>query len=155
MNAKDWIERLKMEEHPEGGWYVESFRDSRIDSGKSASTAIYFLLTRGAPSHFHRIRSAEMWHFYAGSPLLVHQLRTKEGYKEHRIGEDWDLGYHFQSVVPPMSWFAAETLGDFSLVGCTVAPGFEFTDFELAKRDELLASFPEYHELVTRLTRGE
>ena len=153
MKAEDWIQKLNMQQHPEGGWYVESFRDAQNISGKSASTAIYFLLLQGSPSHFHRIQSAEMWHFYAGSPLLVHQLRTDEGHRIHRIGRDWDKGYRFQSVVPPMSWFAAETLGDFSLVGCTVAPGFEFSDFELAKRENLIESFPEHQELIGRLTR--
>jgi predicted cupin superfamily sugar epimerase len=153
MNAEDWIQRLNMKSHPEGGWYVESFRDAHQLQEKSASTAIYFLLLRGEPSHFHRIRSAEMWHFYAGSPLIVHQLRTDEGYKEHRVGRDWEDGYRFQSVVPPMSWFAAESLGDFSLVGCTVAPGFEFADFELAKGEELVRSFPKYQDLIDRLTR--
>lgn len=152
MSAKDWIQRLQMNEHPEGGWYVESFRDEREIDKRSASTAIYFLLERGVPSHFHKIASAELWHFYSGAPLIVHELRGNT-YIQHRIGPNWEQGERFQISVPAHSWFAAETQGAFSLVGCTVAPGFSFEDFVLAKRDELTAIYPDKKSLIERLTR--
>lgn len=152
MSAQEWIRRLKMTQHPEGGWYVESFRDSRIIEDRNASTAIYFLLEEGVPSHFHQIRSAEMWHFYCGAPLIVHELSEK-GYTQHKVGASWDNGESFQAVIPAYSWFGAETTGAYSLVGCTVAPGFSFQDFTLAKRGDLIKRYGEHTELIERLTR--
>ena len=149
--ASYWIDTLQMNKHPEGGWYVETFRDEHISAGKSASTAIYFLLTEAEVSHFHRIASAEMWHFYAGSPVLVHQL-DENGYTTHKIGSEWEQGERFQAVVPAGVWFAAESLGAYSLVGCTVAPGFEFADFELGQREKLEELFPMHHDLIARFT---
>ena len=153
MSAKDWIQRLEMNEHPEGGWYVESFRDERMIENRSASTAIYFLLERGVPSHFHKIASAELWHFYCGAPLLVHELRGGS-YLAHRVGPDWERGERFQATIPAYSWFGAETLGAYSLVGCTVAPGFSFDDFALAKRERLFGEYPKHRALIERLTRS-
>ena len=152
MCARQWIERLRLQEHPEGGWFVESFRDDRVIEARSASTAIYFLLEKDKPSHFHRIQSAEMWHFYAGDPLVVHQLRVDTGYQTHMLGSSWGRGEGFQAVVPAHSWFAAESLGDYSLVGCTVAPGFEFADFELAEQEPLCDQFPDHHDLIRKYT---
>lgn len=152
MNAQEWIRRLNMTQHPEGGWYAESFRDVRIIEDRNASTAIYFLLEEGVPSHFHQIRSAEMWHFYCGDPLIVHELSEK-GYTQHKVGSNWDSGESFQAVIPAYSWFGAETTGAYSLVGCTVAPGFSFQDFTLAKRGDLIKRYGEHTELIERLTR--
>lgn len=152
MSAKEWIRRLNMTQHPEGGWYVESFRDSRVIEERNASTAIYFLLEEGVPSHFHQIRSAEMWHFYCGAPLVVHEFGNK-GYIKHVVGSDWDRGASFQVVIPAYSWFGAETTGAYSLVGCTVAPGFSFQDFVLAERDDLLKKYGLHANLIERLTR--
>ena len=152
MSAHDWIQRLGLQSHPEGGWFVESFRDERVLEERNASTAIYFLLEKDKPSHFHRIQSAEMWHFYAGDPLMVHQLRNDTGYQTHLLGSDWERGERFQAVVPAQSWFAAETLGDFSLVGCTVAPGFDFADFELAAVRDLQQEFSAHSSLIARFT---
>ena len=156
MSAQQWIDRLQLQPHPEGGWFAESFRDiRRIEDGKySASTAIYFLLEAGIPSHLHKIGASELWHFYAGAPLLVHQLCEKDGYVTHRVGESWEDGARFQAVVPPHVWFGAETLGEFSLVGCTVAPGFEFSEFTLGTREELCRLFPDHVDIVRRLTRN-
>ena len=153
MSAKEWIQRLNMTQHPEGGWYVESFRDPRVIQKRNASTAIYFLLEKGVPSHFHQIQSAEMWHFYCGASLVVHELSDK-GYIRHVVGANWDGGESFQAVIPARSWFGAETLGEYSLVGCTVAPGFSFDDFTLAKRDVLTNLYGEHEGLIERLTRS-
>jgi len=152
MSAKEWIRRLNMTQHPEGGWYVESFRDPRIIDDRNASTAIYFLLEEGVPSHFHQIRSAEMWHFYCGAPLVVHELSAK-GYTEHMVGANWSNGESFQATIPAFSWFGAETMGAYSLVGCTVAPGFSFQDFTLAKREELTKRYGNHAQLIERFTR--
>lgn len=152
MSAQQWIERLGLQSHPEGGWFVETFRDDRMAEARSASTAIFFLLEKDKPSHFHRIQSAEMWHFYAGDPLMVHQLRHDTGYQTHLLGSCWEKGERFQAVVPAQSWFASETLGEFSLVGCTVAPGFEFVDFELATAELLMQDFSAHSSLIERFT---
>ena len=152
MSAKEWIRRLNMTQHPEGGWYVESFRDPRVIEERNASTAIYFLIEKGVPSHFHQIRSAELWHFYCGASLIVHEL-SEQGYTKHMVGPNWDKGESFQTVIPAFSWFGAETTGEYSLVGCTVAPGFSFHDFTLAKRDTLTEEYGAHAQLIKRLTR--
>ena len=151
-SASYWIDTLQMNKHPEGGWYVETFRDEYISSRKSASTAIYFLLTEAEVSHFHRIASVEMWHFYAGAPVVVHQIDAQGEYTRHVVGADWEQGERFQAVVPAGAWFAAESTGAYSLVGCTVAPGFEFADFELGQRQVLVELFPKHRELIEQFT---
>jgi uncharacterized protein len=131
-SAADIIARLHLAPHPEGGHYREMFRDSRTDAdGRSASTAIYFLLARGERSHWHRVDAVEIWHFYAGSPLAL-QIADEHGQRSLHLGADLAAGETPQAVVPAAAWQAAESLGDWTLVGCTVAPGFEFGGFELA-----------------------
>ncbi|CDN49765.1 cupin domain-containing protein [Neorhizobium galegae] len=131
MKPEEIIATLGMQRHPEGGWYVETFRDE--DGGaRGHSTAIYYLLEAGERSHWHRVRdAAEVWHFYAGDPL---RLRISEGetVEEVRLGSDLARGERPQAVVPANAWQAAEPLGRFTLVGCTVAPGFQFSSFEMA-----------------------
>ena len=129
--AADIIAKLKLKPHPEGGHYRETFRDSRLQEGRAASTAILFLLARGERSHWHRIDAVEIWHFYAGSPL---KLEIVDGAKEEivRLGADIHAGEVPQVTVPARAWQAAESFGDWTLVGCTVAPGFDFAGFELA-----------------------
>jgi predicted cupin superfamily sugar epimerase len=158
LTAADIIRLLGLAPHPEGGHFRETFRDDvvrfslprlrgRVGEGarekpareqadsRAASTAIYFLLTRGERSHWHRIDAAEMWHFYAGAPLALEIAAT-----EHRpitrvlLGTDLARGERPQTVVPARAWQAAESLGEWTLVGCTVAPGFEFAGFELAPK---------------------
>jgi predicted cupin superfamily sugar epimerase len=130
--AADIIARLALKPHPEGGHYRETFRDARRDSnGRSASTAIYFLLARGERSHWHRIDAVEVWHHYAGSALELH-IADGDGARRLRLGPDLAAGEVPQAIVPVQAWQAAESLGDWSLVGCTVAPGFDFATFELA-----------------------
>jgi predicted cupin superfamily sugar epimerase len=133
--AAEIIARLELKPHPEGGHYRETFRDSRRDvNGRSASTAIYFLLARGECSHWHRIDAAEVWHYYAGSALNL-QIADDVGQRCIRLGPDLAAGEVPQTIVPAQAWQAAESSGDWTLVGCTVAPGFDFTKFELAAPD--------------------
>jgi uncharacterized protein len=128
------IARLGLKPHPEGGHYRETFRDTRCDAnGRASSTAIYFLLARGERSHWHRIDAVEVWHYYAGSALDL-QIADDSGQRTVRLGPD--LGGEVpQAIVPAQAWQAAESSGDWTLVGCTVAPGFEFSKFEMAPKD--------------------
>ena len=130
--AADIIARLELKPHPEGGYYRETFRDSRLDAdGRSLSTAIYFLLARGERAHWHRIDAVEIWHYYAGSALSL-QIADHGDKRSIRLGPDLAAGEVPQAVVPAHAWQAAESTGDWTLVGCTVAPGFDFAKFELA-----------------------
>jgi len=135
LSAAEIIARLELKPHPEGGHFRETFRDPHnARDGRAASTAIYFLLARGERSHWHRIDAAEVWHYYAGSPLVLSIAR--DGPVETiRLGPDIAAGERPQAVVPAHAWQAAESLGDWTLVGCTVAPGFDFSTFELAEAD--------------------
>jgi len=135
LSAAEVIERLKLQRHPEGGHYRETFRDSQMLDGRAASTAIYFLLARGERSRRHRIDAVEVWHHYAGAPLLL-LIGDGRGTATIRLGEDLGAGEEPQAVVPAGAWQSAESLGDWTLVGCTVAPGFEFSGFELAPKEE-------------------
>ena len=133
-SAAEIIARLELKPHPEGGHYRETFRDSRTDAGgRSLSTAIYFLLARGERSHWHRIDAVEVWHYYAGSALAL-RIADADGERSVALGPDLTAGEYPQAVVPAHAWQAAESTGDWTLVGCTVAPGFEFAKFELAPK---------------------
>jgi uncharacterized protein len=133
--AAEIIARLELKPHPEGGHYRETFRDSRRDAdGRSTSTAIYFLLARGERSHWHRIDAAEVWHYYAGSALNL-QIADEVGQRCISLGPDLAAGEVPQAIVPAQAWQAAEGTGDWTLVGCTVAPGFDFAKLELAEPD--------------------
>ena len=134
--AADIVRLLDLAPHPEGGHFRESFRDARrLEGDRAASTAIYFLLARGERSHWHRIDATEVWHFYAGAPLRL-EIAAHEGAEILRttLGADLAAGERPQAIVPAGAWQAAESLGDWTLVGCTVAPGFAFESFELAPR---------------------
>lgn len=133
MTAAEIIETLGMQRHPEGGWYVETFRD-KAGSTRGHSTAIYYLLEQGERSHWHRVKdAAEAWHFYAGSPLKLRLAKDGEQAREIILGIDLAQGERPQAVVEANEWQSAESLGTFTLVGCTVAPGFEFSKFEMAE----------------------
>jgi predicted cupin superfamily sugar epimerase len=133
MEAADIIRMLELRPHPEGGHFGETFRDAVKGGARAASTAIYFLLARGERSHWHRVDAAEVWHYYAGAPLVLEIADTDDGpIRRARLGADLAAGERPQAVVPPHAWQAAESLGDWTLVGCTVAPGFEFSGFEMA-----------------------
>jgi hypothetical protein len=134
-SAADIIARLELKPHPEGGYYRETFRDAGAGaSGRAHSTAIYYLLARGERSHWHRIDAAEVWHYYAGSALTLRIAH--DGGTQHMVtlGSDVAAGERPQAIVPAQAWQAAESVGDWTLVGCTVAPGFEFANFELAPK---------------------
>jgi uncharacterized protein len=134
LSAAEIIARLELKPHPEGGHYRETFRDSNLDAdGRSRSTAIYFLLARGERSHWHRVDAVEVWHYYAGDALIL-QIADDDGAHDLRLGSDLAAGEAPQATVPAHAWQAAETTGDWTLVGCTVAPGFEFAGFELAPK---------------------
>ena len=136
LSARDIIELLDLKPHPEGGHFRECFRDARaVEGGRAASTAIYFLLARGERSQWHRIDAVEVWHHYAGAPLAL-TIAAREGAAVERLmlGPDLAAGARPQAVVPAGAWQAAESLGDWTLVGCTVAPGFDFASFELAPK---------------------
>lgn len=130
--ADEIIARLELKPHPEGGHYRETFRDSRtVDGSRAASTAIYFLLARGEKSHWHRVDAAEVWHYYAGGALTL-RIADDNGERTIRLGPDVMAGEQPQAIVPAYAWQAAQSSGDWTLVGCTVAPGFDFAKFELA-----------------------
>ncbi|WP_156332595.1 cupin domain-containing protein [Rhodopseudomonas sp. AAP120] len=132
LTAAEVIARLDLKPHPEGGHYRETFRDPRCDpTGRSFSTAIYFLLARGERSHWHRIDAVEIWHYYAGAPLTL-EIADDDGARTLTLGPDVAAGQLPQAIVPPHAWQAASAAGDWTLVGCTVAPGFDFANFEMA-----------------------
>ena len=132
LSPEDIIRELDMQLHPEGGWYVQTFRD-RNGGERGHSTAIYYLLTNGQRSHWHRVHdAAEVWHYYAGAPLALHRSEDGAGTETLKLGTDIASGERPQAIIPANWWQSAETLGDYTLVGCTVAPGFEFSKFEMA-----------------------
>jgi hypothetical protein len=134
LTATDVIRHLDLKPHPEGGYFRETFRDARlVEGGRPASTAIYFLLTRGQRSRWHRIDAVETWHFYAGDPLLLDVTASaSDAIDQVTLGPDIMAGHRPQAIVPADAWQAAESVGFWTLVGCTVAPGFDFARFELA-----------------------
>ena len=154
--AQRLIERLGLVPHPEGGWYRETHRTpatvtTQNGAIRNAGTSIYFLLTSGFFSAFHRIASDETWHFYRGDPVLVDVIADDGGCERHEIG----VGDAFQCTVPAGAWFASHVEGEsgYALVGCDVAPGFDFADFEMAACAELSARFSAHAELIARYTR--
>ena len=129
--AEKLIEHLRLQPHPEGGWYRETWRHDAGEGQRGAGTAILFLLERGQKSAWHRVDATEIWHFYAGSPLRLAHAEDPLVVTEDVLGPDALAGQQPQIIVPPHVWQSAETLGDWTLVGCTVSPAFEFTGFEL------------------------
>jgi len=135
LTASEIIRLLDLKPHPEGGHFRATFRDSRTVDGRAASTAIYFLLARGERSHWHRVDAVETWHWYAGAALALQVARQPGHVESWVLGSDLAAGHSPQFVVPAYAWQAAGSLGDWTLCGCTVAPGFEFSGFELASKD--------------------
>ena len=164
-NAQYWIDRLSLSPHPEGGYYRVTYQStltiaqdalpSAFHGDRCASTAIYFLLAERDFSAFHRLASDELWHFYAGSALIVYVIDPEGNYSELHLGNEFEAGEVFQEVVKAGCWFGSrlKNPAGFALVGCTVAPGFDFADFEMAKRSELIASYPKHRKLIEELTR--
>ena len=163
MSAADLVRALDLKPHPEGGWFRETYRASetipaaalprRFGGERSISTAIYFLLEAGQCSHLHRIQSDEVWHFYSGDPLLVVEIDTAGNLKTRRLGSPAQGGT-YQHVVPAGVWYGATLAegGRYALVGCTVAPGFDFSDFALADRARMLGEYPAHQDWIRRLT---
>ena len=162
--GKYWIEKLGLIEHPEGGYYKETYRSEekipldvlpdRYKSERTFGTSIYFLLTTESVSNFHRLNSDEIWHYHQGGAARIHFISPIGEHYTKVIGADFKTGQSLQVVIPRNYWFAAEVISeDFILVGCTVAPGFEFEDFELADRQKLCATWPELKGLIESFTR--
>jgi predicted cupin superfamily sugar epimerase len=163
--AQRWIDGLQLRPHPEGGYYRQTYRCAevvpaaalppRFGGDRAFSTAIYFLLEGDDFSALHRIKSDEMWHFYDGSPLTVHTIDPHGEYAAITLGRDLAAGQVPQAVVPA-GWLFGSALNDtrlYALVGCTVAPGFDFADFEMPGREKLLRLYPRHRQVIERLTR--
>lgn len=165
MTAENFVKHLQLKPHPEGGFFKETYRSNgticsehlspNFMGGRNYSTAIYFLLQKGDYSAFHQIASDECWHFYEGGTLLVHIIDEEGKYYCIRLGRRIDEGETFQFVVPANCWFASEPAPgtEFTLVGCTVAPGFDFADFEMADAKKLVNQFPQHQSIIQRLCR--
>jgi len=160
-----WIEKLQLAKHIEGGYYREIYR-SRITVNKSSlpdsfhgarniCTAIYFLLEKKQFSAFHRIASDEIWHFYHGDALTIYEIEFDGTLLEHKLGGTAEAGEVFQAVIKAGNWFASRVANGegYALVGCTVSPGFDFEDFELAERKALIDQLPQHEKLIMQLTR--
>jgi uncharacterized protein len=158
------IKHLQLNKHVEGGWYNEVYRSGLLfkkeqlpplfSAERNACTHIYFLLEKNNFSAFHRIKSDELWHFYAGDPLIIYEIGTDGKMKEHLLGNDIEKGQSFFCVIKGNNWFASRVAdsGEYGLAGCTVAPGFDFNDFELAEKNTLIKTYPQHSELIHRLT---
>lgn len=158
MDAKKWIEHLELEPHPEGGFYKSTYSsDVLTDCAQGERpfyTSIYFLLRSEDVSHFHRLQSDEIWYFHGGSSLTVHMITPDGVYKEVAVGLDVEKGEVPQLMVPKHTIFGSSVkeLDTFALVGCMVSPGFDFADFELFERTDLLKQYPEHQAIIERLT---
>jgi predicted cupin superfamily sugar epimerase len=165
ISVEEYVSLLSLKPHPEGGFFRETYRSSesipasflsdRFIESRNLSTSIYYLLDRESFSSFHRIKSDEIWHFYNGCGLYIYEIDKVGNYVTHKLGNNLKEGFSFQITIKSESWFAAENINklDYSLVGCTVAPGFDFNDFEIAKRDELLQEYPQFNKDIIRLTK--
>ncbi|HAP37052.1 MAG TPA: hypothetical protein DCQ28_14410 [Bacteroidetes bacterium] len=163
--GKDWIKRLELQPHPEGGYFKEIYRAEgivsqpnlpvRFSGGRAYSTAIYYLLESGDFSSMHRLDSDEQWFHIDGSALTIHSIDPKGNYTKHLIGKNLDAGEFPYAMVSHGNWFGGtvDEPESFVLVGCVVAPGFDFDDFELAKRSELIKQFPQHKDIIERLTK--
>lgn len=160
------VKTLKLEPHPEGGYFRESYRSSGyissdnlpndIDGNRNYCTGIYYLLKSDDFSAFHRINQDEMWHFYMGNAIQITMISTIGELESITLGQDLSRGQLLQFVVPKNYWFAAKVVASnsYALVGCTVSPGFDFKDFELAQRHRLIAQFPQHKAVIKSLTRS-
>lgn len=164
-SAEYWVKNLGLKSHPEGGFFKEIYKSSesilkenlpqRFTGDRVFSTSIYYLLNNENVSHFHRIKQDEVWHFYEGDSLAIHCLSGDGGYSKFLLGRNIEAGESFQVVVKAGDYFAAEVndKSSFGLVGCTVSPGFDFEDFELPKRRDLIDLFPEHQVIIEKFTQ--
>jgi hypothetical protein len=163
--AKYYIDKLKLQKHPEGGYFNEIYRSDEIFTAsvlperymgnRAFSTSIYFLLDGKDISAFHKLQSNEIWHFYDGCPVRVSIITPLQTLEERVLGNNLDGNENLQTVINKHSWFGAELLdkSSFSLIGCTVSPGFDFQDFEMGKRNHLLEKYPQFSSTILRLTK--
>ncbi|MBV7532228.1 cupin domain-containing protein [Chitinophaga sp. sic0106] len=164
-SASWWREKLQLQSHVEGGAFRETYRSewmldmstlpAGITGNRNASTCIYFLLEYGEFSAFHRIAADEIWHFYDGHSLTIYEIEPGGNLITHQLGKDFEKGERLQVIITAGNWFASRTEvpGGYALTGCTVAPGFDFADFELAERAPLQAAYPQHEALIASLTR--
>ncbi|MGV8075402.1 MAG: cupin domain-containing protein [Syntrophobacteraceae bacterium] len=164
-NADYWIEKLKLSKHPEGGWFVRTYSsEERIEGGylperfggpRAFSSAIYYLLKGSEFSALHRLKADEVWHFYAGSSITLYIIEWKGRLSEIRMGNSSKTGETFQCAVKAGCWFGGvvNEPESYALMGCTVAPGFEYEDFELGDREKLIEEYPKHRLIIEKLTR--
>lgn len=156
MKAQDIIEKLELLRHPETGHFKETYRaEGKINingSLRNYSTAVYFLLEDGEKSNLHKIASDEIWHFYLGDPLEIIQISPEGELEIIKLGSNIMSGQKLQHAVPAGYWFGSYSTGQYSFVGCTVSPGFDFEDFALANRQELVAKHPQHKNYIEKLT---
>jgi uncharacterized protein len=160
--AKFWIKKLNLNKHPEGGYFADTYKSDKIirlpgyDGSRSICTAIYYLLTGNQFSSFHIMKSDEIWHFYSGSSLTLYIIDSKGKLKEAFLGPNISKGETFQLVVKSGCWFAASVneKKSYSLVGCTVSPGFDYKDWEIGNRKRLAEMYPEHKQIIERYTRA-
>ena len=165
LTAQQLISQYQLQSHPEGGYYLQTYRSyemipadalpDRFSGSRYFSTAIYFLLEGKQFSAFHRIQSDELWHFYTGIGLHIYVLHAGGRGEVLKLGDDLANGYSFQQVVSAGCWFASKPVNEngFAFVGCTVAPGFDFADFEIAEKEMLLKEYPRHEEWINKLSR--
>lgn len=163
-DAEYWIRHLELEPHPEGGFYRETYKASetiagghlpgRFNGDRIFGSAIYFLIDEQDFSAFHRLAADEIWHFYTGSPLRLWMIDPGGALSTVQLGPNPAAGQVFHAVVGAGCWFAASVEAGYALVGCTMAPGFDYADFELAQRGELIARYPQHRTLIERFTRA-
>jgi predicted cupin superfamily sugar epimerase len=159
MIAKDWILNLDLLKHPEGGYFKETYRSDQdfepleFNGKRNYATSIYFLITTNEVSHFHEIKSDEIWYFHAGSALKVHCIQQDGTYFLLEVGPELNKNQNLQVVVPKGTIFASESSGAYSLVGCMVSPGFDFKDFKLFTSNELLQRFPQHETIIKKFTK--
>lgn len=167
MTAEELIQHFDLLPHPEGGWYKETYKSSeiiaqnalpdRFSGSRAFSTAIYFLLEQGNYSAFHRIKSDECWHFYSGEALLIYVLTPNGHLDIISLGSNIEKGERFQYVVPANCWFASKPARDsnYSFVGCTVSPGFDFLDFEMADAKSLCKQYPQHKYIIQDMCKNQ
>lgn len=163
MKNKDyWVDHLNMIKHPEGGYFTPTYTaphtikkehiNEDFEGSRALATSIYFLIAEGDVSNFHRLKADELWYFHSGSPLTISIIDPDGNYREAYLGLDMEKGQHPQVLVPAGSIFGSFTHGEYALVGCMVTYGFDFNDFELFERADLLSQYPQHGEIITKLT---
>lgn len=153
--ADFWVNHLQLTAHPEGGYFKEIYRAAVMHGDRNISTSIYFLLKQGQVSHLHRLTADELWYYHQGDALKVTVIDKQGKLTEHLLGPNPDRGETLQLIIPAGSIFGSQPVGDYSLVGCMVSPGFDFKDFELFTTSQLLAMCPQHAEHIVALSKEE